>query len=416
MLVGGAVPNPSSGGTAVTAWTILSELVAGGAEVAVVVLEDPLPFDPTGVAVETREQKVRALGAEVVRVVSSGSDYFRARPRALSDRLRRAWRPRDEELFPTLVDADVVRAAVEPLEPDVAFVYHHEMLAASRTLTLPRFAAVGDPPHLPALYRFRALLPRPAAFRRVVFLQAQLRHQPRVFAQLLRACEASGAFAAHHAAWLRRRGVPGCEYLCTPVPDPGHGAPRPGEKPRLLLVGHMKGIVTLNGLRLFGDAILPRLEQAWGVDGLEVRLIGGYDPPPDVARLLDRPSVRLLGHVEDPGDEFRSAHVVLVPNAISLGVRVRIVTAFSYGACVVSHTANAAGIPELEHGSNALLGGSAVALARAVVDAVEDDELRLRLGRGARETFERCFAPSVAVGHIAATLERVARPSARSAA
>jgi glycosyltransferase involved in cell wall biosynthesis len=203
----------------------------------------------------------------------------------------------------------------------------------------------------------------------------------------------------------------------TPVPDPGPPVATGGTAPRptILLVGHMKGVVTLEGLRLFADGILPRLERQLGPDGFEVRIAGGYDPPPDLARSLDRPSVRRLGHVEGAEDEFRAAHVLLVPNSLELGVRVRVVTGFSFGSCIVSHRANARGIPELEDGRNALLGDSPAGLADAVVRALGDAELRARLGTGARATYERAFAPPVAVGELAATLDRLVAgiPAAR---
>src|ERR687890_651883 len=97
-----------------------------------------------------------------------------------------------------------------------------------------------------------------------------------------------------------------------------------------------------------------------------------YASPPELARLLDRPSVHLLGHVDEAGAEFRRAHVLLVPNSISLGIRVRIVTALSHGTCVVTHRANTLGIPELEHGTNALVGASGAELARLTLDALRD--------------------------------------------
>jgi glycosyltransferase involved in cell wall biosynthesis len=180
-------------------------------------------------------------------------------------------------------------------------------------------------------------------------------------------------------------------------------------KPRILLVGHLKGIVTLDGLRIFAREVLRALEDALGEDGFEARIMGGYDPPPELAEPLSRPAVRLLGHVEEPGEEFRSATVMLVPNSIPLGVRVRILTGFSYGACIVSHRANAQGIPELEDGRNALLADSGAGLAQAVLDAVADPERRARLGGGARSTYEAAFAPPVAAARIANTLERIAR-------
>jgi glycosyltransferase involved in cell wall biosynthesis len=410
LLVAGAVPNPTATGGAVTAWTILTELLAQGHEPTVVVLTDPELYDPTAVAIGERAARVRELGAGVVEVTSGSAAYFRSRPRGPAERLRRAWRPLAEELYPNLVDADAVRRAVAETEAEAAFVYHFEMLAASRELHVPRLAAVGDPPHLSALYRFREQLPVPRALRGVVRLQAQLRHQPGLLVRFLNEAEASGAFAAHHAGWLRRRGAADCRYLRTPVPDPGppYATGGTAERPTVLLVGHLKGVVTLEGLRRFANEILPRLERELGEDGFEVRVAGGYDPPPDLARALDRPSVRLLGHVEGAEEEFRHAHVLLVPNSISLGIRVRVVTGFSHGSCVVSHSANALGIPELEHGRNALIGDSSDELAAHVLRALGDAGLRRSLGEGARATYERFFAPQVAVGEIAGTLERIA--------
>jgi glycosyltransferase involved in cell wall biosynthesis len=412
LVVSGGAPNPTASGGALTAWTVLHHLLERGDEVTVFALRDPEHYEPTGVAENERVARVREAGADVVPLVSSSTDYFRTRPRGVLARVRRAFEPLDEELQPHLVDAPQVTRAVDELGADAAWVYHWEALAATRGLETPRLAAVGDPPVYSAWYRFRELLPHRAALRRVNRLQAQARREPRLLARLLNECAASGAFAAHHAAWLRRHGARRCEYLRTPVPDPGATA-APTPKPRILLVGHLKGVVTLDGLRRFAREILPRLERELGPDGFEVRIAGGYEPPPDLAHALARPSVTFLGHVEGAADEFRTAHVLLVPNSISLGVRVRIVTAFSFGTCVVSDVANTHGIPELEHERNALLGASTADLAESVLRVLGDDALRARLGAAGRATYERSFAPPVAAGAIASTLERIARPPAR---
>jgi glycosyltransferase involved in cell wall biosynthesis len=412
MVVSGGVPNPAASGGAVTAWTVMSHLLSEGHEVGVVALRDPEHYDPTDTSEEERVEALRARGAQVVQLVSGSTAAFRSLPRGPGARMRRAWRPRDQELYPHLVDRAAVREAVSGLGAEAAFVYHFEALAASGDLDVPRFTALGDPPHLSALYRFRDELPHPRALRRVVRLQTQIRHQPPLLVRLLNECEACGAFAAHHAAWLREQGAAGCEYLRTPIPDPGPGERIATDKPRILLVGHLKGIVTLDGLRIFAREVLPRLEAELGADGFEARIVGGYEPPAELADALDRPSVRFLGHVEEPADEFRSATVMLVPNSIPLGVRVRILTGFSYGTCIVSHRANVPGITELAHGWNALLGGSGQELADAVVRAIEDERLRGRLEAGARRTYEEAFAPPVAAGRIAETLARIAaRPA-----
>jgi glycosyltransferase involved in cell wall biosynthesis len=409
VLVAGGPPNPTAGGGAVTAWTIVSQLLELGHEVVVCALQDPEHYDPTERRLEEHTALLRSLGAEFVSVPSRSTEYFRSLARGTAARARRALRPPEEELYPNLVDREAMHAAVREADADVAFVYHFEALAASRGLPVPRLAAVGDPPHLSALYRFRRRLPDPRALRGIVRLQAQLRHQPRLLVRLLNECDACGAFAAHHAQWLRSRGAADCLYLRTPVPDPGPVEHVEREPPAILLVGHLKGVVTLEGLELFAGAILPELERELGPGGFEVRIAGGYEPPPELARPLERPSVRLLGHVDDAGAEFRGAAVLLVPNSIPLGIRVRVVTALSYGTCVVSHRANVQGIPELEHERNALVGDSAEALARETLRALRDEELRRRVGRGGRETYDREFMPDVSVGRIAAVLERIAR-------
>jgi glycosyltransferase involved in cell wall biosynthesis len=399
LLVGGAPPNPTTGGGAVTAWTVMSQLVDFGHDVSVIVLTDPANGgDPR------REELVRERGVPLVAVPSRAGEVFERLHGGVGARLRRTFRPPPETLYPTLIDRSAVRDAVAATGAEAAFVYHFESLAASRDLDVPRFAAVGDPPHLSALYHFR----RSPSLRAIGRLQAQVRRQPRLLVEMLNECSAAGAFAAHHAEWLRRKGAERCEYLRTPVPDPGPTDRNEPEKPRILLVGHLKGAVTLEGLQRFATGVLPRLEDELGADGFEVRLVGGFDAPPKLGRALDRPSVRLLGHVEDAGPEFRSAHVMLVPNSITLGIRVRIITAFAHGCCIVTDRANTLGIPELAHESNALIADSPEGLARETLRALADGPLRARLGVAARETYERAFQPRIAVGRIADTLERIA--------
>jgi polysaccharide biosynthesis protein PslH len=407
LVVSGGVPNPTASGGALTAWTVLVHLLERGHEVSIVALRDPEHYEPTGTPEAERVRIVRGLGAEVVELVSSSTEYFRALHRGPLDRLRRAWRPADEELQPHLVDAPVVRAAIERTGADVAFVYHWDALSATTGMRLPRLGAVGDPPQLSHWYRFREELPSPHALRRVVRLQAQLRLQPALLVRLLNECGASGAFAAHHASWLRRRGASNLRYLHTPVPDVAGADWREqrdgalAERPTVLLVGHLKGVVTIEGLRRFAKDVLPRLD----AEGFEVRIAGGYEPPKELARAFDRPCVRFLGHVEGAEGEFRRAHALVVPNAIPLGIRVRIVTGWSLGVCVVSHRANAGGIPELEHDVNSLLADTGAGLADQILRAVGDRELRRRVEAGGRATYERAFAPPVAAGEIADTLE-----------
>ena len=407
------MPNPDSGsGASITLALIASALHDLGHEVAVCPIVYPESVTPDGASDERQLEIASSLGYEVAPVVSEAWRE-RAVDRTAGARLRRAWRPAAVELYPQLLDAAAVEAAIEQLAPDSVLVYGFAALAAGTRVTAPRFAATSDPPQ--ESLRGRTLRgwrerPNPVRLaREFVHLQAALRAYPRLALELLQNCEAVGAFGAHHAEALRRSGIP-CAYYRTPIADPGPPRESPTNgRPRLLLVGHLQGTATLDGLRVF-RAMLPHLEAALGRDGFEARIVGGYEPPVELQPLLEHPAVRFVGFVDEVDEEFRAADVLLVPVSIRLGVRVRLLTGFAHGCCIVAHEANAYGIPELEHGQNALLGSSPKALAGHVVSALREPELAAHLRRGARETYERFFTPALAGAALAETLERIAVP------
>jgi glycosyltransferase involved in cell wall biosynthesis len=407
-----SLPNPGSGsGASIALALIASSLAERGHEVSICPIVYPEYTTPDGAGHERQIEHARTLGYEVAPVISDAW-----RPRApiegLHAKLKRAWRPEFDELYPQVRDAARARAVLDELEPEAVLVYGFAALAASVALTVPRFAATSDPPHL-ALWgrtwrRWRNERRPLRAVREAIGIQSTLRAHPGLALQLLRECEAVGAFGFHHAEWLRRLGVD-CGYYRTPIADPGVSAPQTpgGDPPTILLIGHLHGTATLDGLSVFRK-MLPHLERVLGADGFKVRIVGGYEPPPELAPLFAHPAVDFAGFVADVEAEFRRADVLLVPVSIKLGVRVRVLTGFSYGNCIVTHKANSYGIPELSHGENALLGSSAEQLAEEVVRALGDPDLRARLGAGARVTYEAFFTPEAAGGRLGETLERIA--------
>ena len=153
---------------------------------------------------------------------------------------------------------------------------------------------------------------------------------------------------------------------------------------RVLLIGHLRGTATLSGLRFWSEEILPA---AW--PSMEWRIVGGFDLPPDLEWI--KPHVTLVGHVVPPDHEFQHADVVLVPTPIPLGIRVRILTAMKFGCCIVAHTANAQGIPELRDGFNCRLGDGPEIVA-ALQDFARWPRIRAVYGENAQRTHERYFS------------------------
>lgn len=408
------LPNPWRAGGPLTHWATLGSLVEAGHDVVFCALpwEDEQRRDAKLEALA--ELGVRVREVERPRVAAAENGRWGARASYLRSL---AW-PDDLVLFPDSALAEPLAAAIEAEDPDVVLAHATPAISAAAGLPRPKLALTSDPPGLSR--RLRTQLAPTYAWRlgRDELLYrlgaTTFAHRAdRRFLELLRGFDSVGVFAAHHAEWARRHGVPAW-YASSPIVDAAgpewrerRAAAGRGSVPRILMIGHLRGISTISGLQVLVDDVLPRLTAELGPDGFEVHVVGDYEPPESLRAGLDQAAVRLRGHVEPPDDEFLRADVVLVTTPIRTGPRVRILTAFSFGCCVVAHSANRLGIPALAHGENVLLGESG-RLAQLTIEALRAPTLRDRLGTAGRRLYESRFTPERAGGRIAEELERVA--------
>jgi glycosyltransferase involved in cell wall biosynthesis len=407
------VPNPGHGGGSLTAWSFVRSLLDAGHRVTTFAVMGTEP-EPR---LEERVRELELIGSAVVPIPSPG---LRAPGRfeGLID-------PSDELLFPSVTQAPLVRATAREAGIDAALVYTTEAVAAATQLSVPMVGLMSDPPGLSRSLRrrYEPLPWGPDPRRTVVRLRekAYVRKVDGRLLELLRRFPSVGMFGAHHAEWARSHGV-AAWYAPSPIVDLGGAdwkqrradTPR-AERPRILMIGHLRGIATISGLQIFAESILPVLTHELGPDGFEVHVVGGYDPPAAAGNAFDHPAVLRRGQIEPPDDEFLAADVLLVPTPLRTGPRSRIITGMTFGTCVVAHEANRLGIPELRHGENTFLAADGPGLARATLDALADPAARARVGREARRLYETTFAPSIAGARITRELERVAAEAGRPA-
>jgi glycosyltransferase involved in cell wall biosynthesis len=324
-----------------------------------------------------------------------------------------------EDWIPWLKLRPAAREALEAARPDAVMCYDFTALAATHKLNIaPRMGVVVDLWHMVVQERWQARRASTPALRRpfeAVHHRLLAGLHQRMMMELMADCEERIEFAPHHAEWLRRHGLSDVRYLQTPVEDPlpeckDLRAPR-ASKPTILMIGDLTNVATRLGMELFAFALLPELERRMGADGFEVRVVGGGRLPAHVARRLERPSVKMIGRVSPPHAEFLGADVVLVPTPVEIGMRVRIAVAFGYGCCVVTHAANGAGIPEMKHEVNALLGADALSLARQVELVCKEPGRRKDLGRNARAAFEEYFSAERAAARLTERLVGLAAAS-----
>jgi glycosyltransferase involved in cell wall biosynthesis len=421
-----AVPNPGvSGGDAVS-WAIIKCTVEAGHEMVCCCLINQWARQQP----EAVERYLLALTDWGVRVeplmiptsglttLSQQNDQKGTWQRQV-ERLRNSLYPAVAKLYPSVTLAPRLRDILERTRPDAILVFDTGTVAALQHLRIaPRMAIPGDPPHLVQQYRRRfhkAPVRLDPSYILGVFADViAAKRLPRLINQMLRQYESVGFFGAQHAAWVQANGIE-CLYLRPPVADTAgtqwqelRDACPLRSKPKILILGHLSGTASLTGLDSFAEKTLPSLERRLGPNGFELHLVGRGSLSQGLQKKLARPSVRLRGYVEDVTSEFLSADVFLSATPYPVGVRTRIVEAFSYGCCVVTHHFSALGLPELLDGENVLLAAEGVGWADAIVRALNDSSLRKKVGENARRTYEQFFAPAVAGGRIVAELKRIA--------
>jgi glycosyltransferase involved in cell wall biosynthesis len=401
----GGIPSLGHSGSTLASWSILTDVLAAGHDVTAVLLPEASLVDGT---VPERIEQLERLGV-AVRLVEVPAVPPRGRWRARVDYARALAAPTAADLFPAARAADAVAAAVVDADAGVAFGI--EAIAATAGLAKPFLALLSHPPAVSRRVRQRY---DPAAAASVA-ARSFLAHADRRTAALLRRFASVGVFSRRYADWARARGARAW-YAHFPIPDLAgpdwrsrRAAGKPNARPRLLMIGHLRGIGTISGLHLFVPEILPRLADALGDHGFEVHLVGGNDPPDLFRQGLDHPAVRLRGQLLEPEDEFFRADVLLAPNPTVTGASARILSGLSFGCCIVAHSDSVVGIPELAHDENCLLASDGPATVEEVLRALGDASMRDRLGDAARALYEDCFAPAVAARRITAEVERLAQ-------
>lgn len=409
LFIAESYPNPSHGGGAVTLLCTAEAFQKAGYEVLWLITNSS---QDTEIHHEGGEQGIVSIQGMKVLFVSLATNTHTSFAQILFNRLfQRVF------LLRRITQSARHRINIycKDIKPDIVVSYHWESLYLSYGVEAPiRVALVGDPMHLPGQYRkhgnylwsgSHAFWPNAYTFvaRLCDRLISCIREliQFRVMKVLLKRNDIIGAFAYHHSVQLTKRTGYSCKYYRTPIPKPdvNWSIGNRHDVYTILMVGHLKGTATVAGLRILAYEILPVLDEYFRGMRYQLNIVGGYKDalPRDIKDLLFKhEAVRFIGPLDDVNIAFSKSDVLLVPTPIELGVRVRILTAFSYGIPVVTHTANVKGIPELKHFKNSLIANSGELLALNIAALRANSNLQELLSNGAIETYLNHFDANVA--------------------
>lgn len=177
------------------------------------------------------------------------------------------------------------------------------------------------------------------------------------------------------------------------LPDPPAPAPA---RDRLLFVGNLTYDPNVDAARVLVDDVLPALRGS--VPGATVTLVGAYDDR--LAELVDRPGVTLTGWVDDVGEHYAGADVVVVPLRTGAGTRIKVLEAMAHRRPVVATPTAVAGLG---------LGREEVAIAG--LGSIADVTLDVLRDAGRRSAMVEAAFATVAAQH---TVDAVAPALRRS--
>lgn len=408
---------PSTGHSVRAATVLVREALLAVRELGHDPLFQPLlPSDAHGVSADEERAALewaRAEGLTLLPTLTAPPEPFANRGRLA----RQAASSSPGLFYPAYTLRDEVARRVDETGADAVFhLWSGPALAACSTTDRPVFAYYGNPDHKP----FAARLKHPEVFgiphatlrnrARLALTRAANRGRQRAHLRLMRRARWAANVCAVDADYYARQGHPDAFYvqnMWTATPNGEQGDPSGREAKIAGSLGGLYGTGNSFGLWFLAREIVPALARRLG-DRFSVHVYGAGEPPAPVAEALRHPAIRVRGFVDDIDGELRSSHVFLLANNNNPDFVVghtRVLHAWSLGMCMVAHRNTARAMPEIVHGENALLGETADEMADLAVQAVEDEELRRRIGAGGRATLEREFTPAVVMRRV---LERIA--------
>ncbi len=157
---------------------------------------------------------------------------------------------------------------------------------------------------------------------------------------------------------------------------------------RLVFVGAFQHSPNVDAMIYFCHQVLPLIRRE--IPETELAIVGSH-PPPAVLELAAIPGVQVTGWVPDIRPFMASSSVYVVPVRLGVGIRGKILEAWSMKMAVVSTSVGCAGLL-CEHKRNILIADTPAQFASQVVLLLKNPELRRRLGAEGRKTVEQNYS------------------------
>lgn len=177
-------------------------------------------------------------------------------------------------------------------------------------------------------------------------------------------------------------------------------------KPRLVHLGGMGTTANWQGLLSFFEKAWPALKMQYRLD-----VIGDLRQAPEALEQHLR-EVNCLGFVNDLSTVMRPYDLQIIPWNHPTGQRTKVPVAMNYGQVIIACRGGVAGFEELQTEVNCILVDSIEGMPKAIELVAGNSELRVRLGKAAKTTFEEHFTREALLPRYKDLLEELSEASA----
>lgn len=395
LVVNRALPAPAGDGVRVGTWLWIETMLSLGVRPAVI----PYRVSPEGLTgLEEATERLESKGVKVLGDLARQPIDNWPRARLLAQAIL----PVRRLSCPNLAGDRAIILRIAQREGPAAILAYDSAAVALLPPLADKWRCIGILVDLPAgnvAARWSGLRQMKGIKRYKEMVQlAGMRKAQKWLLQDIRCLSAVVEHSWRHAEQLRQEVQTKIMYVPHCMPGPEDASiiglePADSKNYCLLIMGSLKGATSRLGFEFLLEHLLPRLRAMRGAldRPIKVRIVGHGDMLHTLRqRLMAQPEVEFgpfASTREAIGREYVNCHSVLVPIPVKVGFRTRIAEAFGYGKCVIAHSANCEGMPEVRDGVNALCAENPDELVKRIVNALTDKNLRRRVAYQARQTF-----------------------------
>ena len=156
------------------------------------------------------------------------------------------------------------------------------------------------------------------------------------------------------------------------------------EETALIYTGSMDWYPNEDAAIYFADEIFPTIQTKY--PNVKFYVVGQF-PTERLQRLVNRPGITVTGRVDDVKPYIARATIYVVPLRIGGGTRLKILEALAMEKAVVSTSVGAEGL-DLVAGEEVIIADEPAEFADVVLQLMEDQSMRRRLGENGRQRVE----------------------------